>query len=80
VRCMYLGLVERMVVFCSWMRCPKLIVCSAKADSSRSLDVWRSCLPLVQATTFCGHLCKRTGVADCCREVSSETWRTQFQS
>jgi hypothetical protein len=25
MRSMYLGLVERMVVFCSWMRCPKLI-------------------------------------------------------
>jgi hypothetical protein len=27
MRSMYLGLVERMVVFCSWMRCPKLMLC-----------------------------------------------------
>jgi hypothetical protein len=34
IRSMYLGLVERMVVFCSWMWCPKLILCSAMADLS----------------------------------------------
>jgi hypothetical protein len=31
---MYLGLVERMVVFCSWIWCPKLLLCSAMADLS----------------------------------------------
>jgi pimeloyl-ACP methyl ester carboxylesterase len=31
---MYLDLVERMVVLCSRMRCPKLILCSATADLS----------------------------------------------
>jgi hypothetical protein len=35
MRSMYLGLVGRMAVWCSWMRCPKFILCSATADLSR---------------------------------------------
>jgi hypothetical protein len=31
-RLKYLGLMERMAVWCSWMWCPKLILCSAMAD------------------------------------------------
>jgi hypothetical protein len=34
MRSQYLGLVERMVVSCSWMWCPMLILCSATADLS----------------------------------------------
>jgi hypothetical protein len=38
MRSMYLGLVERMVVLCSWMRCPKLILCSARLTCPDVLD------------------------------------------
>jgi hypothetical protein len=34
MRSMYLGVVERMVVFCSWMRCHKLMLCSPTSDLS----------------------------------------------
>jgi hypothetical protein len=47
MRSMYLGLVERMVVWCSWIWCPKLILCFTMADlsgCSRQLCCWCSFL------------------------------------
>jgi hypothetical protein len=41
----YLGLVEKTMVFCSWMRCPKLMLCSTTADlsgCSRQICYWCS--------------------------------------
>jgi hypothetical protein len=35
MRSMYLGLVEKMAVWCSWLRWPYLILCSATANLSR---------------------------------------------
>jgi hypothetical protein len=46
---MYLGLVERMAVWCSWMLCPKLILCSAMADlSGCSRPVFLNCQAMTQ--------------------------------
>jgi hypothetical protein len=33
-RSMYLDLVDRILVFWSWIRCPRLMLCSATADLS----------------------------------------------
>jgi hypothetical protein len=50
----HLRLVERMVVWCSWKRCPKLMLCSATADlSGWSRRICRWCSFNLKSIAIC---------------------------